>query len=124
LYICIPEKEELAGGDSRGWVFTGAGETRESWASGKAGRWGKLNKGNFSVVGRVEIDGRRELKELSWEEGKMWEKGAERAEWEEGKMWEQGRADVREAGEKSSGGKKLGGRGRKRMGCGPAGGHA
>jgi hypothetical protein len=30
LYICIPEKEELAGGDSRGWVFTGAGETRET----------------------------------------------------------------------------------------------
>jgi hypothetical protein len=35
-----------------------------------------------------------------------------------------GETDVREAGEKSCGGKNFGGRGRKRMGCRPAGGHA
>jgi hypothetical protein len=40
----VPEKEELAGGDSRGWVFTGAGETRGSKlrASGKAGLVGDI----------------------------------------------------------------------------------
>ena len=59
----------------------------------------------------------------------------ERAEWEEGKMGEQGRelgtgrsSQTRElelgGGKKEVGGKNLGGRGRKRMGCGPAGGHA
>jgi hypothetical protein len=58
----------------------------------------------------------------------------ERAEWEEEKMGEQGRGKMLawewgdltrelEAGKKRSG-KKLGGRRRKRKGCGPAGGHA
>jgi hypothetical protein len=54
FFECIPEmerdrpgeesesvvEEELAGGDGQGWVFAGAGETGESWASGMAGRWG------------------------------------------------------------------------------------
>jgi hypothetical protein len=42
----VVEKEELAGSDGQGWVFAGAGETGESWASGMAVRWGttKVNK--------------------------------------------------------------------------------
>jgi hypothetical protein len=75
-------------------------------------------------VGRVEIDGRRELKELSGRRGKCGRRDLRELSGRRKKEWEQGRADVREAGEKICGGKKLGGRGRKRMGCGPAGGHA
>jgi hypothetical protein len=101
-------------------VHRSRGDARELAArAGRPAWWGKLlysgMSGNRREKGAERAD---------WEEGKMWEKGPERAEWEEEESVGAGETDVREAGEKTCGGKKVGGRGRKRMGCGPAGGHA
>jgi hypothetical protein len=58
------EKEELARGDGRGWVFAEAGEKGESCAGGLMGK--KKKKGESG-------EGRRER--VTWEEGKTGEKG-------------------------------------------------
>jgi hypothetical protein len=91
------EKEELARGDGRGWVFVGAGE-------GRRGRKKKINKGK-----------------AEWEEGKTeWgSRGEGRCRLGSGES-----CRTRGGGKKKWGKKNGGKRKKENGGCEPAGGHA
>jgi hypothetical protein len=53
------EKEELAGGDGRGWVFAGAGETGELAAREKGGK--RSGKRKLGGRGRKSMGGAGQL---------------------------------------------------------------